>query len=217
MKNLFSPRRLSAALSLAFGLAIGASLGITGTALAASPESTAKKASIEDSSAQKNMRRDAGRNYAPRMHMINFERAMSRLYGELKLDEQQEALWKAAEKAQQDNNNGTRDHFRQQHEKTLLMLEQPGVDLRDVLKQMDAPRLEMQKQMDASRARWLEVYAALKPEQKETVRLFFKNQMNNRGPGKDAMRHARGHQREHGHQRGHGAHGGGMSGHWQDN
>jgi Spy/CpxP family protein refolding chaperone len=114
-------------------------------------------------------------------HMDHGMRGMSRLHDELKLDTKQEALWQNAEKAAREGMDAARERMRKQHEETLATLNQPGADLRAVLKRMDDMRAERQKQHDANRDRWLAVYDALNAEQKEKVRVFFKSRMEGMG------------------------------------
>jgi Spy/CpxP family protein refolding chaperone len=115
---------------------------------------------------------------------------MSRLHDELKLDARQEALWKTAEQAGNDNMAGMRERFSKQREDNLALLKQPGADLRAVLKRMDELKAEGQKQHEANRDRWLTVYDSLNAEQKEKARLFFLGKMERmehggpRGPGR---------------------------------
>lgn len=118
-------------------------------------------------------------------------KGMSRLHDDLKLDAKQEALWQDADKAAKDHKVSMGERMRKQREETQALLNQPGADLRAVLKRMDDFRTEGQKQHEAGRERWLAVYDALNPEQKEKVRLFFKSRMDRmdhfgqRGPGRD--------------------------------
>lgn len=126
-----------------------------------------------------------------RQHTDRSMKGMSRLHDDLKLDAKQEALWQDADKAAKENMSSMGERMRKQREETQALLNQPGADLRAVLKLMDDLRAEGQKQREAGRDRWLAVYDALNPEQKEKVRLFFKNRMDRmdhfgqRGPGRD--------------------------------
>lgn len=110
---------------------------------------------------------------------------MARLHGDLKLDAKQEALWQEAEKAGKESMGGMRDRLAKQREAALTTLRQPGADLRAVLKQMDQSREEGRKLHEANRDRWLAVYDALNPEQKEKARLFFLSKLEHgkRMPG----------------------------------
>ncbi len=108
---------------------------------------------------------------------------MSRLHGELKLDAQQEALWLEAEKAAKAHMGGMREQMQKQREAAMASLDQPGADLRAVMKQMDEARDAGRQQHVANRDRWLAVYDRLNPEQKEKARLFFKNKIGRFGMG----------------------------------
>ena len=99
---------------------------------------------------------------------------MARLHDELKLDAKQEALWQDADKFAKDSFSGGRERFQKHHEEIAAALNQPGADLRAIVKRMDEFRAEGQKQRDAVRDRWLSVYDALNADQKEKARLFFK-------------------------------------------
>lgn len=110
---------------------------------------------------------------------------MGRLHGDLKLDAKQEALWQEAEKAGKNTMGGMREQMQKQREAALATLNQPGADLRAVLKQMDEARDAGRKQHEANRDRWLAVYDSLNTEQKEKARLFFKDKL-------ERMEHMRG-------------------------
>lgn len=108
-------------------------------------------------------------------HTMIHGRAMARLHDELKLDAKQDALWKDADKFSQEHRDSMRDRIRKQHDEVKAQLDQPGADLRAVAKRMDELKADGQKQATAVRERWLSVYDALNPEQKEKARLFFKS------------------------------------------
>ena len=150
----FSPRIVVAAVAL--------SLGLAATAFAMSPRGA------------EHCGPGTGMHAS---HMDRGMKEMSRLRDDLKLDAKQEALWKEAEKASQDNRSTMRDRFSKQRDETKAMLDKPGADLRAVLKRMDELKAEGQKQHEADRDRWLTVYDSLNAEQKEKARLFFKSKM----------------------------------------
>jgi Spy/CpxP family protein refolding chaperone len=106
---------------------------------------------------------------------------MSRLHSDLKLDAPQEALWQEAEKATKDNMGGMREQMQKQREAALATLNQPGADLRAVMKQMDEAKDIARKQHEAGRDRWLAVYDSLNAGQKEKARLFFKSKLEHMG------------------------------------
>ncbi len=104
-----------------------------------------------------------------------------RLHDELKLDAKQEALWQEALKFSRESFDGGRERFRKHHEEIAAMLNQPDADLRVIAKRMDDLRAEGRKQHEVVRERWLSVYDALSPGQKEKVRLFLKERSDRHG------------------------------------
>lgn len=127
----------------------------------------------------------------PGHHMMT-GKGMLRLHDELKLDEKQEALWKEAQQFSREHRQAMFERFRKHHGEIKSMVDQPGTDLRSVAKRMDDLHAEGLKDRGAVRERWLSVYDSLNPDQKEKVRLFFKDRMERmeraaherRGPGK---------------------------------
>jgi Spy/CpxP family protein refolding chaperone len=140
------------------------SLGLTGGALA-HPESDAP-AKIE---------RDGGRG-----HRAGF-RGFGRLHDELKLDDKQEALWKEAQDARRESGKAIRERSRKHHDEIKALLDQPNANARAILKRMDEFRGETQKLYLEERERLLKVYDALSAEQKEKVRVFFKESFDRKG------------------------------------
>jgi protein CpxP len=167
MKNKYSPRRIVVAVTLAFGLAAAA--------IAAPP--AAEKPMDGGLNGMGGPGAMHGMHGMHERHRDHGMKEMARLHDELKLDSQQEALWKAAEKAGQDSRVGMHERFSKHHDEMLAQLSQPGADLRVVLKRMDEFRAEGEKQREASRDQWLKVYDALSAGQKEKARLFFKSKL----------------------------------------
>jgi Spy/CpxP family protein refolding chaperone len=167
MKTNFSPRLLIATSAIAFGLA--------GSAFAAPPQGDVHSGP------------GAGMHQKQMMHGM---KEMARLHDDLKLDAKQEALWQDATKASKEAMGGMRERMRKQHEEIQSLLNQPGTDLRAVAKRMDDFRAEGQAIHQANRDRWLTVYDALNPEQKEKARVFFQSKSERmgrhgmRGPGR---------------------------------
>lgn len=159
MKTHLSPRSCVAAFALF--------LGLVGSALAVPPESGARGP-------------QPGHGMHAERGMIG-PRDIARLHDELKLDAKQEALWQQAAKAFLEQANALREERRKQHDELLAQLKQPGADLRAIHQRMESHRAEGQKQRAAGYQRWLGVYEALNAEQKEQVRLFFKNRMERMG------------------------------------
>ncbi len=164
------PRAMShtlAALFLAAGLAAGAN---------AAPGDPATGAPT----AQQQMGGHMHRHHMGGQHGERGLRAMARLHDELKLDAQQEALWKDAASASREAHSAMRERFRKQHGEMVAALGQPGADLRALAKKSDELRAEREQQHAATRDRWLTVYDALNPEQKEKARAFLKQMFERR-------------------------------------
>lgn len=143
------------------------------------------------------------RPHGTAMHGMPFGPAINRLHDDLQLDARQEALWKDADTFAKSQHAAMGENFRKQHAEIKAMLDQPGTDLRAIVKRMDDQRAEGVKQRDAVRERWFAVYDSLTPEQKEKARVFFKNGMermaqagkrmherDGRGPGPRQQRSA---------------------------
>jgi hypothetical protein len=158
MKRFASPRTLAAALATTLILSLGLAAG---GSLAAPARGD-----------HPGMGPDFAHAHAARMFQ---QFALGRLHDELKLDAQQEVLWKEAKDPAGEGHDAMREHFRKEHAEIQALLDQPGVDLRAVVGRMDELRAEGLKQRDAIRDRWLAVYDSLNAEQKEKTRLFFKD------------------------------------------
>jgi hypothetical protein len=159
MKRLATPRALATVLVLSLGLAAGGSFAAPrGDCPAGGP-------------GYGHGGPGAAHAMAPGFH----GRAFSRLHDELKLDAQQEALWKDAEASAREHRDAMRARMAKDHAEIKAMLDQPGTDLRAVAKRMDELRAEGLKQRDAVRERWFAVYDSLGAGQKEKARLFFKD------------------------------------------
>lgn len=155
MKSKFSPRILVAALAL--------SLGLGGAAYAYPMGPGGGRCGPPGDRMEQSM------NYG-----MN---EMARLHDDLKLDTKQDAAWQEAQTATQSNRNSMRDQMRQDRAATLAALNQPGADLRAIVKRMDELKDAGRKQHEANRDRWLAVYDLLNAEQKESARLFFKSKL----------------------------------------
>ncbi len=113
------------------------------------------------------------------MHQPMFHgRGMMRLHDELKLDAKQEALWNDAMSFARDNGGAMRDRMIKEHEEIKAMLDKPGTDLHAVSKRMDDMRTQGMAMRSALHERWFSVYDALNPQQKEQVRVYFKDGMD---------------------------------------
>jgi hypothetical protein len=141
----------------------------------------------------------SGAPYAHAMAPMAHPRALARLHDELKLDAQQEALWKEARSFVGEHHDAIRARWYKDQAEIRALLDQPGVDLRVVAKRMDELRADGFKQRDAARERWFAVYDSLDAGPKEKARLFFKDGMERMGrhmtdrtkdrPGRGHRRH----------------------------
>jgi hypothetical protein len=155
MKRFTIPRTFAAILLLSLGLAAGSSFAVPGHG------------------DRHGMRANAAQTYA--LGSMFHWRALARLHNELNLDARQENLWKEARTFAREQRGAVRARMERGHAEIRTLLEQPGSDLRAVTQRMDALRAEGLAQRDAVRDRWFAVYDSLGAEQKEKVRLFFKD------------------------------------------
>ena len=95
----------------------------------------------------------------------------------MKLNVSQDTLWCKAEKADWANMGSVQGGLHAQHEEMSALLAQPCADLHAVARRLDAFQTEGQKRCAANRERWLGVYDALDSKQKEPVRIFFRDKM----------------------------------------
>jgi hypothetical protein len=158
MKRFATPRAFATALVLSLGLAAGSGF--------AAPRGDHHRMGPHDPGAYR------AHAQAP---MFHFPRALYRLRDELKLDARQEALWKEAESFAREQRDAIRAHMPRNHAEIKALLDQPGSDLRAVARRLDELRGEGLKERDALRERWLAVYDSFGDEQKEKIRLFFKD------------------------------------------
>jgi Spy/CpxP family protein refolding chaperone len=158
MKRFANPRALAAILIASFGLAAAGCLA----------------AQNEDA------RRTGHRQGAPAAHAMFpqfHERVMDRLRGDLRLDEKQEALWKEARDFARAQRDAVLARLAKDRAEIKALLDQPGADLRAVERRVAELRAEGQQLRGAVRERWFAVYDSLGDEQKEKVRLFFRDGM----------------------------------------
>jgi hypothetical protein len=114
-------------------------------------------------------------------------RGFERLHKQLKLNPQQEELWKKAQAVQREVMQKTMAAGREQHGKLRAEIDQPGVDLKQFIQHMDQMREQVRVQMEATRgqvrAAWFAVYDALDAGQKEQVRVAISEGMDRMGRG----------------------------------
>ncbi len=112
-------------------------------------------------------------------------RGFGRLHKQLKLNPQQEELWKKAQSVQREAMQKMMAAGREQHEKLRAEIDQPGVDLKQFMQHVDQMREQMRVQMEATRrqarAAWFAVYDALDASQKEQVRVAIREGMDRMG------------------------------------
>jgi len=112
-------------------------------------------------------------------------RGFERLHKQLKLNPQQEELWKKAQAAQREVMQKMMAAGREQHGKLRAEIDQPGVDLKQFMQHADQMREQMRAQMEATRgqvrAAWFAVYDVLDAGQKEQVRVAISEGMDRMG------------------------------------
>ena len=114
------------------------------------------------------------------LHTLSLD--LSRLHDELKLDAGQDRLWYKAEKAGWGDLSSVQACWQKQRTETLALLAQPGADMRAIVRCLDDFRSEEYKLCAANLERWLNVYDALRSDQKEQVHVFLKNEMEQASP-----------------------------------
>ncbi|MDR0379707.1 MAG: periplasmic heavy metal sensor [Candidatus Accumulibacter sp.] len=159
MQKFATPRTLAAIIAVSLGLAAGSSFASPG----------------RHGDGPHGMRMDAAHAHAHALAPMFHGRALARLHDELKLDAQQEALWKEAGDFTREQREAMRERMTKNRAEIRTLLDQPGSDLRAVVKRLDEQRADTPELRNAIRERWFAVYDALDAEQKEKVRLFFKD------------------------------------------
>ena len=171
MKKQISFRHIAVALALG--------LGVAASSLAAPPCHGFMRGGVDGPGYGMKAGYGMGAGHGMGFGIHSFQ-GMNRLHEELKLDERQEALWKEAEQSSIDHRKAMAERMHKHYSETKAMFDQPGADMRSILKRGDELRSEGFKERDAIQDRWLSVYDSLDPDQKETVRLFFKDRMERR-------------------------------------
>ncbi|HVQ60723.1 MAG TPA: periplasmic heavy metal sensor [Burkholderiales bacterium] len=112
-------------------------------------------------------------------------RGFDRLHKELKLNAQQDELWKKAEAAQRDALKAMQAMGVQGHANLKAEIEKPGVDLKQFAELRDQLRERMHTQMEATRKQvrtaWFGVYDSLDATQREQVRVAIRDGMDRMG------------------------------------
>jgi hypothetical protein len=114
-------------------------------------------------------------------------RGFERLHRQLKLNPQQEELWKKAQAGQRDAVRQMRAKGEETHAQLRAEIDKPGADLRRFASLGDQLREQMRTQMQATRKQvreaWFAVYDALDAGQKEQVRVAIREGMDRTGRG----------------------------------
>ena len=114
-------------------------------------------------------------------------RELERLHKQLKLNPEQEKLWKKAQAVQRDVFRQMRAKGGEMHAKLRAEIDKPGADLKQFALLGDQLREQMHAQMQATRkpAReaWFAVYDALDADQKEQARVAIREGMDRMGRG----------------------------------
>jgi len=112
-------------------------------------------------------------------------RGFERLHKELKLNAQQEELWKKAQAAQRDAFRSMRAKGEETRAKLRVEIDKPGADLKQFAQLRDQLGEQMRAQMEAihkqARAAWFAVYDTLDSSQKERVRVAIRDGMDRKG------------------------------------
>ncbi len=112
-------------------------------------------------------------------------RGFERLHKELKLNAQQEDLWKKAQAAQREAFRSMRAKGEETRAKLRVEIDKPGADLKQFAQLRDQLRAQTHAQMEAThkqvREAWFAVYDALDSAQKEQVRVAIRDGMDRMG------------------------------------
>jgi len=112
-------------------------------------------------------------------------RGLDRLHKELKLNAQQEELWKKAQAAQRDAFRAMRAKGEETRAKLRVEIDKPGADLKQFAQLRDELGAQMRAQMEAARKQmreaWFAVYDTLDSAQKEKVRVAIRDGMDRMG------------------------------------
>jgi len=105
-----------------------------------------------------------------------------RLHKELRLNPQQEELWKKAQGLQREAFRSMRARAEETRAKLRVEIDKPGADLKQFAQLRDQLRAQTQAQMEAThkqvREAWFAVYDALDSAQKEQVRVAIRDGMD---------------------------------------
>ncbi len=122
--------------------------------------------------------------HAHRHHGFGPERMLQNLEkvrAELKLNEQQDALWKKAEAQTKENFGRMRGAGRELREKLRAEIDKPGADLKQLAQLGEQMRAQAQGSRKQVRDAWFAVYDALDAGQKEQVRQVLKARLDRSG------------------------------------
>ena len=120
-------------------------------------------------------------------------RGFERLHKQLKLNAQQEDLWKKARDAQREAFRAMRAKAEETRAKLRVEIDKPGADLKLFAEMRDQLRSQMQGQMEGARTQvrsaWFAVYDSLDAGQKEQVLVAIRDGMDRMARGFRSHRH----------------------------
>jgi uncharacterized membrane protein len=116
-------------------------------------------------------------------HHRHHRSAFGRLHNDLKLDANQEALWRKARATMRQDMMKQRDIDKQMRQTLIQKLRDPQVDLKALADQMDQEQSQQQQVRDEIRSQWIAFYASLDAGQQGQVRQFMLDRLQR--PGHD--------------------------------
>jgi protein CpxP len=115
-----------------------------------------------------------------------------KLHKELKLNPQQEELWKKAQGLQREAFRSMRARGEETRAKLRVEIDKPGADLKQFAQLRDELGAQMRAQMEAARKQvreaWFAVYDTLDSAQKEKVRVAIRDGMDRMGRHRGGQR-----------------------------
>lgn len=109
-------------------------------------------------------------------------RGFERMHKQLKLNPQQEDLWKKAQGVQREAFRSIRAKAEEDRAKLRVQIDKPGADLKQFAETRDQMRVQRRAQMDGVRTQvrsaWFAVYDSLDAGQKEQVRVAIRDGMD---------------------------------------
>jgi uncharacterized membrane protein len=128
-------------------------------------------------------------------HRWHHRSVFGRLHNDLKLNANQEALWRKARATMKQGMMKQRDIDKQMRQTLIQKLRDPQVDLKALANQMDQERSQQQQVRDEIRDQWIAFYASLDAGQQGQVRQFMLDRLQR--PNHD-WRHGKHQEHDHG-------------------